>query len=273
MINVIRVAVPPALLKKMNNEERTFFLLMGHAENQISMMYKVLLFSSNFESKKKAEQLASSNQTQVILRLLIGIIYEAWIKLVNDRFLKRSNITIKLTEKGNVAVADLQAHFSTSSLLGKIRNSFAFHYPDDQYMNQAFKLASEDETLKDEWNWYLSGARTNTSYFVSEIVFLHAVMKAAEVPTLEEAQNKLMQEALKVHGLLCDLFDDIGNRFLEKYFPGPLDGFRVAAITDAPSLYEFVLPFYASVSEADASGITESARPSPYPRSPCDMTK
>lgn len=83
------------------------------------------------------------------------------------------------------------------------------------------------------------------------MVFLHAVMKAANVSTLEEAQNKLMQEVLKVHGLLCDLFDDIGNRFMARYFPTPLDGFRVAPITDAPSLYEFALPFYASVAEAD----------------------
>jgi hypothetical protein len=252
MINVLRIPVPADLLKKMTNEERTFLLLMGHAENQISTMYKVLRFSSNFESENKTAQLTSSNQTQVILRLLIGMIYEAWIKLVNDRFLKRSNISIKMTEKGEAAVAELRAHFSTSALLGKIRNSFAFHYPDDQYMTQAFKLASEDEALKGEWNWYLSGARTNTSYFVSELVFLHAIMKAAEVSTLQEAQDKLMQEVLKVHGLLCDLFDDIGNRFMEKYFPKPLDGFRVPAITDAPSLYEFALPFYASVPEADS---------------------
>ena len=156
-------------------------------------------FSSNFESEDKVEQITSSNQTQVILRLLIGLIYEAWIKLVNDRFIKRSNITLKLTDKGNAAVAELNKHFSKSALLGTIRNSFAFHYPDDQYMNQAFKLASEDYTLKEEWSWYLSGARTNTSYFVSEMVFLHAVMKAAGVNSLEEAQRKIMEDTFKVH--------------------------------------------------------------------------
>ena len=40
MIDVFKVPVPVDLLKKMTNEERTFFLLMGHAENQISIMYK-----------------------------------------------------------------------------------------------------------------------------------------------------------------------------------------------------------------------------------------
>lgn len=171
MIEVLRVSVPAELLKRMTNEERTFFLLMGHAENQISIMYKVLRFSTNNDSSNKVEQLTASNQTQVILRLLVGLIYEAWIKLVNDRFLKRSNITVELTEKGKVAVSELQQHFGRSSLLGNIRNSFAFHYPDDEYMNKAFKLASQDQSLMEEWNWYLSTARTNSCYFVSELVF------------------------------------------------------------------------------------------------------
>ena len=119
MIEVLRIPVPVDLLKKMTNEERTFFLLMGHAENQISIMYKMLRFSSNFESENKVEQVTSSNQTQVILRLLVGLIYEAWIKLVNERFLNRSNITLQLTDKGKAAVADLRAHFRPRACLGK----------------------------------------------------------------------------------------------------------------------------------------------------------
>ena len=251
MIDVHRVPVPPALLKKMTNEERTFFLLMGHAENQISIMYKVLRFSTNFESENKERQLTSSNQTQVLLRLLIGLMYEAWIKLITERFLKRANITVTLSAKGDEAVTALRAHFNESSLLGTIRNSFAFHYPNDEFMNQAFKLAAADDSLKDEWFWYLSGARTNTSYFASELVFLHAIMKAAGAATLEDAQNQLMKEATTVYGLLVDLFDDIMRSYLEKYFPKPLTLYRVASITDAPTLTEFVLPFYASDPLAD----------------------
>ncbi len=251
MIDVTKVPVPAELLKRMTNEERTFFLLMGHAENQISVMYKVLRFSTNGDPANEVEQIVTGSQTQIILRLLIGLVYEAWIKLINERFLKRVNITIRLTAKGDTAVAGLRQHFGKSTLLGKIRNSFAFHYPDDNYMNQAFKRASEDQSISNEWNWFLSGARTNTCYFVSELVFAHAVMNAADADSLEEAQNRLMQEILKVHGLLIDLFDDIGNRFLEKYFPTPLEGFRAAAISDAPNLYEFCLPFYAGVPEAD----------------------
>jgi hypothetical protein len=251
VINVMRVPVPPDLLRKMTNEERVFFLLMGHAENQISVMFKVLRFAANNDLADQIKQLVVGTQMQIILRIVIGLLYEAWIKLVNDRFLNRVNVNVELTEKGKQVVAELNTHFSESGLLGQIRNAFAFHYPNDEYMNGAFKAAAADEELADHWNWYLSNARTNTCYYVSELVLLHAIMKATKEASLEAAQRKLMEEVNKVYGLLIHLFDEIGHAYMTKYFPNPVPGYRVAAIEDAPNFYEFTLPFYAFVQEAD----------------------
>jgi CRISPR/Cas system-associated protein endoribonuclease Cas2 len=170
VITVTRVPVPSELLRKMTNEERVFFLLMGHAENQISVMFKVLRFATNNDRPSPIEQLVAGNQTQIVLRLIIGLLFETWEKLVKPRFLNRSNVHIELTDKGKTTVDKLNTHFSESGLLGKIRNSFAFHYPNDEYMNKAFKAASEDDELAEHWNWYLSNARTNTCYYVSELV-------------------------------------------------------------------------------------------------------
>jgi len=268
MLQVFRFPVPVDVLKKMSNEERTFFLLMGHAENQIFLMYKMVRFSSNFESEEEITQLTSSNQTQVLLRLLIAIIYETWVKLIKERFLERANVSITLSDNGNKALTELRSHFSSSALLGKIRNSFAFHYPDDEYMSQAFKAAGNDELVANGWNWYVSAARTNTCYYASELVLLHAIMKAAGGLTLQEAQKKLMREAFKVHGLLCDLFDDIMRGYMEKYFVGHKMLYRVGVVPDTANLDQFALPLYAHVEEADgpiaqlfdnANGIVESS--------------
>ncbi|MGA2493851.1 MAG: hypothetical protein ABSF67_12995 [Roseiarcus sp.] len=76
-------------------------------------------------------------------------------------------------------------------------------------------------------------------------------MKATQARSLETAQEKLMQEVTKVYCLVTDLFDDIGHGYMAKYFPNPIPGYRVAEIGDAPNFYEFSLPFYAAVDEAD----------------------
>jgi hypothetical protein len=251
VIDVNRVAVPPDLLRKMTSEERVFFLLMGHAENQISTMFKMLRFAVNAEPKGEIEQLVSGTQTQLILRLLIALMYETWSKLIKERFLKRANVNVELSDKGKEIVAKLYAHFNESGLINRMRHAFAFHYPNDEYMNAAFKDAAGDEELAEHWNWYISNARTNTCYHVSELVFLHAIKKETGEPTLEAAQEKLMQDATKVYMLLIDLSDQIFQAYAVKYFPIPLPVSRVAIIKDAPSFYEFSLPFYAFVDEAD----------------------
>jgi hypothetical protein len=251
VIKVTRVPVPPKLLRKMSNEERVFFLLMGHAENQISVMFKVLRFAANNDPQNPIEQLVAGNQMQIVLRLIIGLLFETWEKLIKPRFLNRANVHIELTDKGETTVAELNTHFSESGLLGQIRNSFAFHYPDDEYMNRAFKVASEDKELAEHWNWYLSNAKTNTCYYASELVLLHAIMKATQESSLVAAQDKLMREVTKVYCLVIALFDDIGHGFMAKYFPNPIPGYGVAEIKDAPNFYEFSLPFYAVVDDAD----------------------
>lgn len=245
MIDVIKIKIPLATLKAMPFEERNFLLLMGHAENQISILYKLLCFSSNNEPQNYAVRLAASNQTEIILRLLVGTMYEAWTKLFKERFLQRKNIAVPLSRSGQDAVDALNTHFSESGLLGKIRNAFAFHYPNDEDMNRAFKLASEDESISEDWNWYLSTERTNSCYFASEMVYVYAIMREAKAKTLEEAQHKLMIESTKVHGLLVSLCDEIGRAIMGKYI-SELDGEVVAKIADAPDLHKFVLPFYAN---------------------------
>ena len=253
MIDVNRVAVPPDLLRKMTSEERVFFLLMGHAENQLSVMFKLLRFAVNNEPEGHIEQVVAGTQSQILLRLLIALMYETWSKLITERFLNRKNVNVELAENGKKLVTELYAHFNESDLINRIRHAFAFHYPNDEYMNSAFKAAAGDKGLATHWNWYIANARTNTCDYASELVFLHAIMKETGEVTLEGAQDKLMADASKVYSLLVDLFDEIFQAYIRKYFPIPLPVSRVASIKDAPCFHEFSLPFYAVVDEADGA--------------------
>jgi hypothetical protein len=258
VIDVNRVAVPPDLLRKMTSEERVFFLLMGHAENQISVMFKVLRFSINNEPEGEIEQIVAGTQSQIILRLLIALMYETWSKLIKERFLNRKNVNVDLASNGNKIVTELYTHFNDSGLINRIRHAFAFHYPDDEYMNSAFKEATGHTDLTKYWNWYISNVRTNTCYYASELVFLHAIMKETGERTLGAAQERLMADATKVYMLLVDLFDEIFQAYIKKYFPSPLPISRVANINGAPNFYKFSIPFYAFVDEADGGSASLS---------------
>ena len=78
MIRVMQIPLQKERLRAVPKEERTLFLLLGYAANQITMFQKLLIFSSNKTPSEAVEQRISAAQTQMLVRLLIGAAHEAW---------------------------------------------------------------------------------------------------------------------------------------------------------------------------------------------------
>jgi hypothetical protein len=86
MLKVTRIGPPKEQLDKLTPGERSLFLLLGYASNQINALWKLVIVSSNEGTKDPVEEKVSAAQTQIFVRLLIGIMREA-LKLIEKRFL------------------------------------------------------------------------------------------------------------------------------------------------------------------------------------------
>ena len=71
----------------MPKNERVLPLLLCYASNRVSMLQKLLTFASNRTWAKKPEQHAIGAQTQMLVRLTVGALNEAW-ELVRTRFMR-----------------------------------------------------------------------------------------------------------------------------------------------------------------------------------------
>ena len=78
MIVVYRIPVPKDRLRSMPKEERVLLLLLGYAANQLSMLQKLLHFATNRTPPEEIEQYATGVQTQMLVRLTVGALNEAW---------------------------------------------------------------------------------------------------------------------------------------------------------------------------------------------------
>jgi hypothetical protein len=87
-LDILRLGVTKDLLRSMAKEERSLFLALGHASNQVSALWKLVIILTNGEAEDPVKQRLEGAQTQVFVRLTIGAMWEAW-RLVEDRFLKR----------------------------------------------------------------------------------------------------------------------------------------------------------------------------------------
>jgi hypothetical protein len=243
MITVYKVPISKSQFRAIPRDERALLFVAGHVLNQISVFLKLVRFSTSKDSVDPIEARVSAAQSQIILRCLIGVFVEAW-ELIR-RPLNQKIIGGYLKDIGDDGRAEydkLKKHFGKSGLLYKLRNSFLYHYPKPEDVEQAFEWIPEDE----EWEWYLSEANTNSFYFSCELALGYGIMNATGEPLHIFAFGTVMQEATKVADALpyflmplmrAILFKHLGTKILDPQ-PGTV-------ISNAPKIEEFWIPFFA----------------------------
>ncbi len=145
-------------------------------------------------------------------------------------------------KEGYDAYDKVKTFFDKKNLLRLIRNNYLYHYPNEKNVQKAFDAIPEDEP----WEWYFSTTNTNSLYFSCELVLGYGLMNATGEPTPLGAFRVVMAKTMELANTMPDflmrLIEVIGVRYLGK------DIFKTQSqttISDAPTLDEFWLPFFA----------------------------
>jgi hypothetical protein len=247
MIDVVKIPIPKEQLAKLSPEERSVFLTLGYASNQVCVLWKMIIFSTNHTPTEVVEQRVTAAQTQILVRLCIGVLQETW-QFVSKRFLSSKlgrEYEPLLGPTGRSALEGLKKRFGGSNMLAKIRNNYAFHHPDEIDMEAAFAAASTSAHGEPEdWNWYLTTNLLNTFFFVSDFVMAHGMMNAAGETDLLEAHRKILGELGPVASELSEFTGAFIEAILRKHFGTEMTGTICAKIANAPKDNEVFLPFY-----------------------------
>lgn len=243
MIEVYRVPISKKQLSTLPRDERALLLLMGHGLNQISVFLKLFTFSANKDPENPIERRVSAAQSHIILRVLFGVLLEVWNvicenKKIVDRYMPN------IDDDGKNSYNILADYFRKSSLLYKLRNNFSYHLPNAKVVERTFNSIPENE---DGWEWYLSPTNTNSFYFSSDLIMTYGILNlASEKTSPDAALGEVIREVRHVANTMpyflmpfmrAILFKHFGELILE-----PLPG---VTISDAPSLFEFWIPFFA----------------------------
>ncbi len=176
----------------MPKTERALLLLLGYAANQINLLSKLVIFSSNRTPPEQPEQMLSGAQTQMLARLTIGVLHETW-ELLRSRFLSSPlgrEYMPKLDAGGLAALDSLKKNFGGSNILNKIRSNYVFHHPYDSDVDAAFVRAAAGVNWDSDWNWFFCRHNFNSFYFMSDVVILHGILNAVGETDLIAAQRK-----------------------------------------------------------------------------------
>jgi hypothetical protein len=245
MIRVRRIEITKEQFRTLPKEERALLLLMGHAMNQIAVLKKLVILSTNKDPADPIEGRVSAAQSQIVLRILTGAVAETWIflrKPVNQKII--GSYLSLLGEDGIAAREELNKYFGRSNLLYNMRNKFAYHFPSPDEVEQGFHAVPDDDDLP--WEWYISDTNTNSFYFSCEMaVGFGAIIQVQGETSLMAASRKLTSEPVRVAGRMQYYLMPLMRAILIKHFgPSILDDKPGTTITDAPPLYKFWIPFF-----------------------------
>lgn len=266
MIDILSMNGVKELLLKATPAERGLFLLLGYATNQINVLLKLVTIATNETPKNPIEQRVSGAQTQIIVRLMIGVLWEA-MRLVQSRLLGSAigkEFIQTLDPQALAALERLKKWIGGSNMIASVRNDYCFHYPKPDDMEAAFQTAlASDEMEEQDWGIYFARTLLNTSYFVSDYVFAHGIMKAVEGVNINEAHQKLLGSLAPI----ANDFSEVAHGFVAALFlkysgPDDLVMTVVAKIDNAPNIEELRLPFYVEVSPSLFRDYDEGGAPS-----------
>jgi hypothetical protein len=245
MLKIARIALPKEQLQKLTASERSLFLLLGYTSNQINTLWKLVIVATNDGTKDSVEEKVSAAQTQIFVRLLIGIMREA-LKLIEKRFLG-STIGKKyvplLSTHAAQALDRLKKRFGVPDKLVVIRDNFAFHHPSFDDMEAAFQLAVKSDGDDTDWCMYLNDGLLNTFFFASDHVLVHGMANAMDETDVNEAHRKLLGDIAPIANDLSTFAFGFAEAIFIKYF-GELTATVVAEIKDAPNIEDLRLPWF-----------------------------
>jgi hypothetical protein len=253
MIEVLRIFVNKERLRAMPKNERALFLLLGYAANQINMLSKLIIFSTNKTPDEQPEQAISGAQSQMIARLIIGVLHESW-ELIRKRFLGSrlgKDYTPLLDPGGQAALAALKKNFGSSNLLCKLRGNYVFHHPLDADIEAAFDAAAADPNWDRDWNWFFSKHNFNSFYFASDLVILHGILNTIGETDLIAAQERLMAEVRDVSENMSQFIMALTAAFWRKRFGPDMAAEICARVEDAPDAFDVWIPFFVEIPEEE----------------------
>jgi hypothetical protein len=246
VIRILKVPLPKEKLQALEPSERSLLFLLGYAHNQISMLWKFVVFSTNEDSAHDVERRIAAAQTQMLVRHTLGVLQETW-KLIDKRFLSsplgRTYVPL-LDAKGSTALDKLKNQMRGSDLLRTLRNDFAFHYPEQEDVELGYQAAMASGDFTDEWNWFLSDAVLNSFFFASDVVIAHGMMNAAGSNDLNNAHEKIMIELAAVQEPLSEFILAYVGAVWKKHFGTSMDIVEMPNIETAPNFEDVRLPFY-----------------------------
>lgn len=198
----------------MPSNERALLNVIGHALNEMNVVLKLFLLSSNYDFEPPVVRHAQLCQTMVLSKLLVGKVHEIWSVLQKGYFGTGLSKTyrVDLESEHLDALDKLKKYFGRKNVVESVRNQFAFHYS----LEHAAPAPGPD-TPADALAIYFGTTVGNSLYQFAEQSMGMAMLDGIDAKDPQRAYDRLFMETREVASWLDTIGQGILFAILERH--------------------------------------------------------
>lgn len=190
-MKLIQVEFSKEKILEMGEEERLFFIALGHFMNEINVATKYLFWAANAPSETIEELDGKYSMMLFHIRFLAGALNETWELFQNHflsaKFSQKYVPEINQDSKAKDAYKNYRSYFSRTNPINLIRKRYAFHF---SAQDAEGALAKYDGPLLA----YLErGIPPNNLYHFVDALIGTAILDATNRSDLDELVNELFK--------------------------------------------------------------------------------
>lgn len=237
-----KIEIPKSQLLSISKEERVFFIQSLNLLNELIILRKLVIFSSN-HTNKQAEivQKAQSSQTLFLLKIQAGKLYEGY-KLLSKHFTHRKlskTYQVKLSASAKNSLKALNKYFNKQggNLISLIRNEFAFH--DHLTSDKIENLITNAPTSQ---VFYIFTAKNHGNYYdIANVLINLAMLKSVNGSNEKESLRKILEDIKKITHWFLDFLENYVQVIIKENFN--LNYIKIE-MPNPPNIKEITLPYF-----------------------------
>jgi len=196
-MDIKKITITKKQFDLLPEKEKVFFVQLGHLQNEINTLTKLLLFSKS-GSETEVTKKAYTMQESLIARVSIGKLHEGWELLQKSFFGSglSKKYEPKLPLQGQKPLKALKQYFGGKNLISDIRNNFSFHNPSLDEIKKQIRAIPGDT----EFQLFLGKDYATTNYYMAEEIVLNAMLNYVKKTSLQDAMNEIFRDLAEVSG-------------------------------------------------------------------------
>lgn len=245
-VEMRELRVPLADIKRLSEQERFTYYLLGHMFNELISLQKIVAFAvPKHDDIRPARLQPEMGQLLLLFRLACGKLWEA-----HDAINKRAEVSETLRQRvfpkrtnGGASLQALNKAFGAAPWLSKMRNRMGFHFP--SFSDWQPLLLPDDSWEPD--SIYMSEMKGNTFYASSESiaqVWMFGLLRKEDV---KEAVEPMIEQMIDLLTHMTDFLEAaIGDLVSEVVLTGHAKAPVVGKVL-ASEFEKVSLPFWTAM--------------------------